>query len=149
MMKQFLTACSGVMGLVALQSAFGHATIWPLESAANAFEKYTIRTPNEKESPTVRVEAKFPSDVTVNYFEVVPGWTIEHQRDTDGRIVGATWNGGAIGPNEFAEFALMGRNPETRATLVWRVVQVHADGTRSEWVGERQSQNPAPVTTVK
>lgn len=148
-MKQSLTISCGLIGLLVVQSALGHATIWPQESVAGAFEKYTIRVPNEKESPTIRVEAEFPSGVAVNYFEVVPGWTIEHQRNANNRIVGATWNGGSIGPNEFAEFAFMAVNPEAGATLVWKIVQVHEDGTRSEWVGQRQSQNPAPMTMVK
>ena len=148
-MKQLLAVCSGLLGLFAVQSVLGHATVWPRESIADTFEKYTIRIPNEKESATVRVEAEFPANVAVNYFEARLGWTIEHHRNADGRIIGATWNGGSIGPNEFAEFAVIGRNPEAVATLVWKVVQVYADGSRSEWVGEPRSQYPAPITTVK
>ncbi len=132
-----------------IQSARGHATIWPQESTSDAFEKYTIRVPNEKESPTVRLEAEFPPDASVNYFEVLPGWSIEHHRNADGRIIGATWHGGSIGPTEFAEFNVMARNPDAATTLVWKIVQVHEDGSRSEWVGERGSGNPAPVTTIR
>jgi len=148
-MKQILSGCGVLIGLLVVQSALGHATIWPQQSVTGTFEKYTIRIPNEKESPTVRVEAEFPSDMTVSFFEVVPGWRIEHQRDADGRIVGAVWIEGSIGPNEFAEFALMARNPDAATTLAWRIVQVHEDGSRSEWVGEHDSNNPAPITTIR
>jgi len=148
-MKQIILVCVCLIGSFVLQTAFGHATVWPRESVAGAFEKYTIRIPNEKESPTIRIEAVFPPNVAVSYFEVVSGWTIEHQTNPDGRIVGAIWNGGRIGANEFAEFALMARNPEASATLVWRVIQVHEDGSRSEWVGAPDSRSPAPNTFVK
>lgn len=139
----------GLIGWLFAEMAIGHATIWPLEAAAGAYEKYTIRIPNEKESPTIRVEAEFPSELAAYYFSAVPGWTIERDEDENGRTVRAVWRGGSIGPHEFAEFSLLARNPDTRGTLVWRVIQFHADGTQSAWVDEPSSSNPAPTTLVK
>ena len=148
-MRQLITVFTGLLGLFVIQSALGHATIWPKESMVGAFEKYTIRIPNEKDSPTIRIEAEFPPEVTVYFFKLTPGWTVEHHKNADDRIVGATWNGGSIGPSEFAEFSLMVINPREVATLAWKVIQVHLDGGRSEWVGERGAENSAPITMVK
>ena len=148
-MRQRITVFAGLLSLFVAQSALGHATIWPKESMVSAFEKYTIRIPNEKESPTVRIEAKFPPEVTVYFFKVAPGWTVKHHKNTDDRIIGATWNGGSIGPSEFAEFSLMALNSPEVVTFAWKVVQVHLDGSRSEWVGDRDAENPAPTTMVK
>jgi uncharacterized protein YcnI len=138
-----------IIGWLAAESALGHATIWPQEAAVGAYEKYTIRIPNEKESPTIRVEAAFPEELAAYFFSAVPGWTIEREQDSNGRTVRAVWTGGSIGPHEFTEFSLLARNPDTGGTLVWEVIQFHADGTQSAWVGEPDSPNPAPLTTVR
>ena len=148
-MKHLILLCSSALYLLLAQFAMGHATVWPQESVAGAFEQYTIRVPNEKESPTIRIEAEFPSEVAVSYFAVKPGWDIEIEKDENGKIVSVTWSGGSIGPHEYDEFDLMARNPEEGANLVWKVVQLHADGSRSAWVGEPDSRNPAPVTMVR
>jgi uncharacterized protein YcnI len=143
----FILLC--LTGWLIAESALGHATVWPQEAAVGAYEKYTIRIPNEKDSPTIRVEAEFPEALAAYYFSTVPGWAIERVQDPNGRTIRAVWTGGSIGPHEFAEFSLLARNPDASGSLVWRVVQFHADGTLSAWVGDPNSQYPAPVTTVR
>ena len=58
----------------------------PKESAAGASEKYTMRVPNEKAVPNVRIEAEFPAAVVVTEFEAKPGWKIEPKKDAAGRL---------------------------------------------------------------
>jgi uncharacterized protein YcnI len=139
----------GLIGLLAVDAAFAHATVWPQASAAGAYEKYTIRIPNEKDSPTIRIVAEFPAELAAYYFGVAPGWTIERTEDDSGKTVRAVWSGAAIGPHEFAEFSLMARNPDTRGTLTWRVIQFHADASQSAWTGAPDSQTPAPTTEIR
>jgi len=76
------------------------------------------------------------------------GWTIDLKKDADGKIVGAAWSGGSIAPDELETFRLTARNPAAETTFVWKAVQLHADGSRAEWVGEPDSRRPAPVTFV-
>ena len=38
-----------------------HVAVLPRESAAGATQKYTMRVPDEKNIPTVRMEAEFPA----------------------------------------------------------------------------------------
>jgi uncharacterized protein YcnI len=148
-MKRTQSILAFLISLTVVGAVFGHATIWPREAAIGAYEKYTIRIPNEKDSPTVRVEAEFPAELAAYYFLAVPGWSLEREPRQHGATSRAVWTGGSIGPYEFAEFSLLARNPDASGTLVWRVIQFHADGTQSAWIGEPDSENPAPVTIVR
>jgi uncharacterized protein YcnI len=129
--------------------AQAHVAVLPRESAAGATQKYTMRVPDEKNIPTVRMEAEFPAAVEVISVDPKEGWTIEIKKNSSGKIVGAIWSGGSIAPNDIAEFGFQVRNPNEEAKLIWNVIQVYADGTKSEWTGPAGSRSPAPVTQVK
>lgn len=111
--------------------------------------KYTMRVPDEKNTPTVRMEAEFPEAVEVISVDPKEGWKIELKKDSSGKLAGAIWSGGSIAPNDIAEFGFQARNPTEETKLVWKVIQVYADGTKSEWTGPAGSRSPAPVTHVK
>lgn len=135
--------------LVAQTEVFAHVTMAPRESVGEAEERYTMRVPTERDSPTVRIEAVFPSEVFVTSIDTKEGWRIEPSRAADGRIVSAVWNGGRIDPGQSAEFTFAARNPAEGITLVWKVTQVHEDGSQAEWTGAQGSRNPAPTTTIR
>lgn len=98
--------------------------------------------------PTVRVELEIPAGVVISSFEAKAGWQIEQKKDASGTVTAAIWSGSTIKPNESAEFAFVGRNPGSETKLVWKVVQIYEDRTRSEWTGAEGSRSPAPVTTI-
>ncbi|MBY0508387.1 MAG: DUF1775 domain-containing protein [Bryobacteraceae bacterium] len=126
-----------------------HVTVRPQVSTAGANEKYTMRVPTERNIPTVRVEVEFPSNIELSSFDPKPGWEIVYKKDASGKITGATLSGSTIPPREAAEFSFESRNPREETKLVWKVIQVYEDGSRSEWTGPAGSRSPAPVTTVK
>jgi uncharacterized protein YcnI len=126
-----------------------HVAVLPRESAAGAAQKYTMRVPDEKNIPTVRMEAEFPTAVEVISVDPKEGWKIEVKKDPSGRIAGAIWSGGSIAPKDIADFVFQARNPNEETKLVWKVIQVYADGSKSEWTGPAGSRTPAPVTHVK
>jgi uncharacterized protein YcnI len=138
-----------LMMFVAVQAADGHVTIFPRESQTGDEQQYTMRVPTERDTPTVRIEAEFPREVSVTEIDSKDGWQVERRVDADGRVVGAVWSGGSIAPGAAEEFGFLARNPSEEATLTWRVVQIHADGSRTEWVGEPGSRGPAPVTVIR
>ena len=39
--------------------AAAHAVVYPKTSAAGAYERYVLRVPNEKDTPTTRIEIRF------------------------------------------------------------------------------------------
>jgi len=140
---------TALMALSLVQTAgFAHVTIAPRESGTSAEQRYTVRVPTERDTPTVRIEAEFPAELFVVSIDAKDGWRIETTTGADGKLVSAVWSGGRIAPHESDAFALVARNPARSVTLVWKVVQIHEDGSRAEWVGAQGSRNPAPVTTI-
>ena len=137
-----------LIALLAASAAFGHIRIYPTESAPGAREKYTMRVPNEKQVNTIRVEGEFPAELNVYDFEFKPGWKIDFKKDDKGKIVGAVWTGKMV-PYEFVEFGMMGLNPKTGTTLVWKFVQYYDDGSKEEFTGPVGSPLPSPVVTLK
>lgn len=149
-MKDFRRSAAVVAALlVSVTTAFAHVTIQPRQSAAGTNEKYTMRVPTERPTPTVRIEIEFPAEVNVLRFEPKPGWTIEEKKDAAGTIVAAVLSGGSIGPRESAQFVFEARNPNQAAKLSWKVVQIYQDGTKSEWTGPEGSRSPASITEIK
>jgi len=134
--------------LFTVPSALAHVTISPRESTAGASETYTIRVPNERGADTVRIEMEIPMGVSVSEFEPASGWQIESTMGAEGNSNVAVWSGGSIAVGESQEFSFSAQNPDQEITLVWKVVQIRADGSRAEWIGERGSSNPAPMVEL-
>jgi uncharacterized protein YcnI len=129
--------------------AASHVTVQPKESAAGATQQYTMRVPNEKSIPNTRVEAEFPAGAEILSVDQKAGWTIALKKDSAGKITGAVWSGGSLAAGDIVEFGISAKNPSQETKLVWRVVQVYGDGSRSEWTGPQGSRSPAPVTQIK
>ena len=139
---------SAVFTMVAVPLLYGHIRIYPVESTQGIREKYTMRVPNEKQVPCVRIEGEFPPGLESIRFEFKPGWKIEIKRDDKGRIRGAVWTGTMVA-DEFVEFGIQALNPKDATTLVWKFVQYFADGSKAEFTGPESSPSPSPVTTLK
>ncbi|HEX7121961.1 MAG TPA: YcnI family protein [Gemmatimonadaceae bacterium] len=129
-------------------AALAHAVVIPAVSTPGAYERYILRVPNEAGVATTRVQITFPAEVRVVSFAEVPGWSIEVQSDTSGRIVGAVWTG-SLPPERFVEFPFMAVNPQTETSLVWPVVQTYADGFEVAWTGPEDSDRPASTTRIR
>jgi uncharacterized protein YcnI len=138
-----------ILLILAVGAARAHVTVQPKESTAGATQKYTMRVPNEKSVPNVRVEAEFPAGVEIIAVDQKAGWTIELKKDSAGRITGAVWSGGSLAPRDIVDFGISAKNPNQETKLTWKVVQVYEDGSRSEWTGPPGSRGPAPVTQIK
>src|ERR1043166_1472113 len=139
---------SATLILLIASVGFGHIKIYPTESTFGAREKYTMRVPNERQSPAIRVEGEFPAGLEIYDFEFKPGWKIDFKKDDKGKIIGATWTG-TIQPYEFVEFGMLAINPKQGATLTWKFIQYYDDGTKEEFPGPAGSRLPSPVVTMK
>ena len=130
---------------------WAHAVVGPPVSTTRTYETYTLRVPNEKDVPTVRVEIEFPPDVFVVSFAEVPGWTLDVERDETGRAVGAMWTGD-LAPHRFVELSFVGVNPAEPTTLVWEVEQTYGGPGGEDvvsWSGPADSEFPASRTEVR
>lgn len=135
--------------LLTLATASAHVVVLPRTAAAGTTVHYTMRVPTEKNVATVRLEAEFPSAVEITSVEEKDGWKIELKKDPSGKIIGATWSGSSIAPHDIAEFSISARNPDQESDLVWKIVQIYEDGSRSEWTGPKGSRTPASVTHIQ
>jgi uncharacterized protein YcnI len=140
-------AASIALLLAVTKALSAHAVVFPSEAPTGAYQRYTLRVPNEREFPTVRVAITFPSEVRVISFDEVPGWTLEAAAAGEGVYAAATWSG-TIPVGRFVEFGFIGVNPGEPTTLKWDVVQTYADGTEVGWTGPLESSTPASVTSV-
>jgi uncharacterized protein YcnI len=140
-----------LLGLFALPSiAAAHIVIDPLTSTAGATQLYTIAVPSEKRLDTTRVEVQFPRNLVILQLQSPPGWHVTPEKDgSSGRILGAIWEGGSTGPDEFTSFGVLAQNPNEPADLSWSAIQTYADGSEVQWFGPESSQFPATVTRVE
>jgi len=144
-------APAAVAALFGAGALWAHAVVVPATSTTRAFETYTLRVPNEKDVPTVRVEIEFPPDVFVVSFAEAPGWELVVERDDTGRAVGAAW-AGELAPHRFVELSFVGVNPAEPTTLVWAVDQTYRGPEGEEvvsWSGPADSEFPASRTEVE
>ncbi len=128
--------------------ARAHAVVYPERTTPHTYEKFTLRVPNERDRPTLRVELAFPAAVDVVSFGEVAGWTLQVARDERGRVVRAAWTG-RLPAERFVEFPFIAVTPEEAGRIVWPAVQVYEGGERVEWTGPEGSEAPASITVVE
>jgi uncharacterized protein YcnI len=139
-MKYFLVALLPVV-------LCAHAVVMPAASKPGMYERYVLRVPNESDNPTVRIVIRFPAEVRVISFAEVPGWRLAATWDSTGRASSATWTG-TLPPERFVEFPFVAVNPKGPGNITWPVTQTYANGQHVEWIGPRNSENPASITVI-
>ncbi|WP_138495107.1 YcnI family protein [Paenibacillus pinistramenti] len=131
--------------------ASAHVTVKPSESAPEAWETYTMKVPNEKDIPTVKVTLKVPEQAELEQYQPVPGWTAATAKDDSGRIKTITWEaaaGGGIEAGQFQQFSFVAKNPSAEGELAWDAYQYYSDGTVVEWTGDEDAESPHSITTI-
>jgi uncharacterized protein YcnI len=137
-----------ILALAAASILLAHVTVSPKESGAGATQKYTLRVPNEKAVANVRIEVEFPAAAEVVSVDDQPGWKVESKKDGAGKITAAVWTG-SLDAKGIIDLSFSAKNPKEETKLMWKVVQIYKDGSKSEWTGPQGSKGPAPVTTIK
>ena len=123
-------------------------TVAPVEAPLQALQRYCIRVPSEKPLATTRLEMQFPELLEVVQVDSPPGWRATTQKDRQGRIAGALWEGGSIPARQSLEFGVVARNPRGPAELAWKAIQTYLDGSEVHWIGPPGAQFPAAITKV-
>ncbi len=146
-MKIALTIALGFAVIAIPIRAGAHAVVYPATSAPNAFEKYVLRVPNERDVATTRIEIRFPRSARVISFGDVPGWLLEVVTDSAKHVTGAVWTG-SLAPQHFVELPFIAVNPANSVKLVWPVFQTYSSGGRVDWTGHDDAKQPAATTLV-
>ncbi len=141
-----VVACLGFSTAV----ASAHVTVWPKTSAVNAWEKYTMRVPTEKDVPTTKIVLKIPAGVEFESYEPVAGWKCSVQAPAGGKAGTVTWTatGAGILPGQFQEFSFVAKNPANAGSVAWDAYQYYKDGSVVEWTGDEGSQEPHSITQI-
>lgn len=136
--------------MAAAPAVSAHVTLQPEESSTDAWEKFSVRVPVEKDMKTTEVELKVPEEVDLVNVMPKAGWDYELEKDDAGVITSVTWEEteGGIGPDEFTEFEIVVSNPSEEMEVSWDAYQTYEDDSVVEWDGEPDSDEPAPVTEV-
>jgi uncharacterized protein YcnI len=151
-MRKIVTAVSALIITMLLFAGFAsaHVVVYPKDTIQGSYEKFTVRVPTEKDTPTVKVEIKVPAEVEVSRTMPVPGWKAEFTKDANGKIISIIWTatGEGLSSTEFGEFDLQGKVDKAAASLVWKADQTYKDGSVVNWTGDEKSDHPASVTKV-
>jgi len=132
--------------------ASAHVNVYPKEVTQGTYEVFTVRVPNESESPTTKVEVKFPvQDVAVSRVEAKPGWNYELVKNDDGKVTGVIWTAAGDGllASEFGDFKISAKVGDGANQIIWKAYQTYKDGNIVEWIGGDGADKPASVTLVK
>jgi len=139
------------LALIAPVAAAAHVTLQPSEAPAGGFTRLDVRVPNESDSAaTDLVEVQFPDGFEFVSYEPVAGW--EAKVNSTGEQVStvrwtATDPSAAIEPGQFRDFGLSVGLPEEYAegeSLTFPSIQRYDDGETVRWIGEPDSDHPAP-----
>jgi uncharacterized protein YcnI len=137
-----------IAALLVPSIALAHAVVFPKTSAPGAYERYVLRVPNERDTPTVKVEIHFSPELRVVSFGDVAGWKLQILTDTAQRITGAVWTG-VLPKERFVEFPFVAVNPKDSSSVTWPTIQTYANGERVEWTSpDTASKTPVSSTLV-
>ena len=131
-----------LLALFVSSAAHAHVRVAPTEAAAGARQEYIVRVPTEGMVTTTGVELLIPAGVHV----IVADGDAKLQKAGE-HVSMITWTV-AIPPGESRELRFTAMNPSAAGTLEWKAHQFYSDGTRTDWVGPRESRRPASVTTI-
>jgi uncharacterized protein YcnI len=142
------TAVAALLALLALApAASAHVTVAPDRVAPGSVVELAIRVPNERDVPTTKVAVQIPAGLEVFSFSEVPGWTREATEAADGTLESVTWTG-SLSAGSYVSFDLLGSTPDQPGELVFKAVQTYEGGEEVAWIGEPDSDEPAPVVEV-
>jgi uncharacterized protein YcnI len=130
--------------------ASAHVEVSPNEALQGTFQEFTVRVPNEKDIPTVKIEIDVPSEIDISQLLSAPGWKHDLTKDSSGKITKITWTavGEGIASSEFQKFTVAGLIAKNASEISWKAHQTYQDGSVVDWTGNETSDTPGPVTKV-
>ena len=134
--------------LLSMQVASAHVGVTPGRVPPDSNQTFTVRVPNERDEPTVKVRVELPAGLMVSRFQPKPGWTRQVDRDAQQIITAVTWSGGQIGAGEYEDFPLTARVPREAGTLTFKSYQTYQSGDTVEWIAAEGGDRPAAFVTV-
>lgn len=164
MKRTLALACALALSLVPLASA--HVVFAEPQAAANSYYAGFLRVSHGcNGSPTRSVRVEIPDTIMIARPQPKPGWRLRIERaplatpiQSEGgpiteRVTAITWQG-ELPADEFDQFGIMMRLPDTTGPLYFRVTQTCASGTQrwdqipAEGAAWTSVPHPAPVLNL-
>ncbi len=130
--------------------AAAHIVADPPSAAAGAYQPVAFRVGHGcGTAATTAVRVEIPTEMASARPQPKPGWRLELEKQ-DGKVTSVTWRG-ELPDDQFDEFAILFKLPETPGPLYFPTVQ-SCGAQESQWTeipspGERAS-HPAPSLNV-
>jgi uncharacterized protein YcnI len=125
-----------VLALLVPALASAHVIVTPAQAGIGQELVFNVSSPNEQETPIVKVTLNIPNGVS----EVVPtekdGLTISTTTSGSGsnvEISSITWSGSQIPVGQREDFGFGAQVPGHTTTLDWKAYQTYANGTIVHW----------------
>ena len=164
MKRVTMVLAAGAALAIAPAAAQAHVTLQPESVPAGGFTRLDVRVPNElDDATTTKVEVQFPPGFLFASYEPVPGWAgaVEfRQLDEPAEAFGEefseevdtvtfTAEGKGIQPGQFQDFGLSLSIPDAPGeTLTFPALQTYSNSEVVRWIGEPDSEEPAPTVTL-
>jgi uncharacterized protein YcnI len=158
-----LTVAAGLLA-VSPSVAQAHVSLHPNAIPAGSFVTTNIRVPNEEDSAsTTSVRVKLPAGVLSAQGAPPAGWTFKATlkklakpiKTDDGLVTTEAtevqFKGGRIRPGDFEAFPLTLSIPDSAKAgdvLSFPTVQTYSNGKVVRWIGEAESEMPAPTVDI-
>ena len=110
--------------------------------------KFTVTVPGESDAETTKVELKMPSNLLPFSYADPPGWKRKLVMASNGAVDRVVWTG-RIPHDGFVEFSFLAGTPEKPGELQFKALQTYSDGKIVRWIGDPESEQPAPVVKVE
>ena len=167
-MKKWTAVAVLATAFVVPAAASAHVTLQPEEAPEGGFARLDVRVPNERDdAATEKVEVQMPDGFVFVSYEPVPGWETQvkteradepiesHGEEITEQVSTVTFTAtdpsAAIQPGEFRDFGLSVGLPSAAKEgdeLVFPSLQTYDSGEVVRWIGEPDSEEPAPIVTV-
>jgi len=128
-------------------AADAHVQIAPTVVAPNDPVKFTVLVPGERESETTKVDVKMPAELLPFSYEETPGWKRTLVKASNGGVDQIVWTG-RLPRDGFVEFSFLAGTPPHTGEMAFKALQTYSDGTVVRWIGNPESEYPAPVVHV-
>lgn len=148
-------------------AASAHVSVHPNTVPAGAFATLNVRVPGEEEGAYAwKVEMQMPPGFIDAATENVPGWSIETKTKKlakpietddgpiDEEVAEIIWTGdkkeGKLEDGTFVQFPLSVAIPESAEgkPLAFKTLEYYSNGKVARWIGEPESEYPAPTINV-
>jgi uncharacterized protein YcnI len=134
-LRNLSAVCTGLALLLpALASA--HVIVTPSQAGIGTEQLFNVSSPNEQQTPIVKVTLNIPNGVTAVVPTEKEGWTINTTTSGNGSaamISSITWGGSQIPVGERTDFGFAAQVPATATNLDWKAYQTYANGTVVHW----------------